>query len=238
MFTRSNLVLGLLAALLCGSGCKRKVAPSPPPPPPESLIDTDVDNLRESLFRGDQAVLSGQDVERILSARIPLADRHRLVVLRLGSRNVFVQEIADIEAQNSMNFLKALAAAPHLTQVRFMPALLVPEKRTIPYLREAAARFQADLLLVYGTRIRTFGRTRVLGADTVAAEAAVESILLDVRTGIVVESHQASESILATRAKGDLNFSQTVSKTATEALGKALLHLADDVVRFLGRATD
>jgi hypothetical protein len=130
--------------------------------------------------------------------------------------------------------LNSIAKSPQLTQVRFMPTLLIPERRTVPYLREAAARFQADLLLVYGTRVRTFRRDRLIGTDEVNAEAVVESVLLDVRTGIVIHSTQATETISAKKTPGDLNFSQTVAKAQTEATGKALLKVADAVVAFAG----
>jgi hypothetical protein len=114
-----------------------------------------------------------------------------------------------------------------------MPTLLIPERRTVPYLREAAARFQADLLLIYGTRIQTFRRDRLIGTDEVHAEAAVESVLLDVRTGIVIYTSQTAEGISAKKASGDVNFSQTVAKAETEATGKALVKLADAVVAFV-----
>jgi hypothetical protein len=227
--------LALLLTLLTTFGCAMKKMPVSAPPPPDLSIVGDSDNrLQESLFKGDQAVLSNQDIDRILTARITLEDRHRLVVLRLNARNIWVQEIADLETHNSEQFLKALTKAPQLTQVRFMPTLLIPERRTVPYLREAAARFQADLMLVYGTRVRTFQRDRLIGTDEVHAEAVVESVLLDVRSGIVIHAAQATESISAKKTPGDLNFSQTVVKAQTEATGKALLKLADTVVAFAG----
>jgi nucleotide-binding universal stress UspA family protein len=201
-----------------------------------SIVGDSDNRLQESLFKGDQAVLSNQDIDRILTARITLEDRHRLVVLRLNARNIWVQEIAELETRNSEQFLKALAKASQLTQVRFMPTLLIPERRTVPYLREAAARFQADLLLVYGTGVRTFQRDRLVGVDEVHADAVVASVLLDVRTGIVIHAAQATESISAKKTLGDLNFSQTVVKAQTEATGKALLKLADAVVEFAGPA--
>lgn len=210
----------------------KKMAAMPPPAPPPSIVGYDNDRLEESLFKGDQAVLSNQDIDRILTAHITLADRHRLVVLRLNTRNVWYQEIADIEAQNSARFLNTLSTASQFTQVRFMPALLIPEKRTVPYLREAAARFQADLLLVYGTRVQTFQRDRLIGTDEVHAEAVVESVLLDVRTGIVVFAAQTTEGVSAKKVPGDLNFSQTVVKAETEATGRAVVKLADAVLGF------
>jgi len=108
----------------------------------------------------------------------------------------------------------------------------VPERRTIPYLREAAARFQPDLLLIYTTRIRTFQRGRLLGVDTVKAESMAESVVLDVRTGIVIHTAQAAEGVTARKAPSDLNFSQTVAQAETEAMGKALVKLAESVTAF------
>ena len=227
--------LVLVLAFIGTVGCAKKMAPLAPPPPGVSIIGSDNERLQESLFKGDQAVLSNQDIDRILTARTTLADRHRVAVLRLNARNFYYQEIADLENQNSERLIKALASS-HLTQVRFMPTLLVPEKRTIPYLREAAARFQADLLFIYGTRVQTFQRDRLMGTDEVHAEAVVESVLLDVRTGIVIHSAQASEDISAKRTPGDLNFSQTIAKAQAEASGRALLKLAAEIQQFVNTA--
>jgi hypothetical protein len=230
---RTVVVLALLLPLLAASGCAMKKMSAPPAPALDLSIVGNGDNrLQDSLFKGDQAVLSNQDIDRILTARITLEDRHRLAVLRLDARSIRIQDIANLEAQNSEQFLNSIAKSPQFTQVRFMPALLIPERRTVPYLREAAARFQADLLLVYGTRVRTFRRDRLIGTDEVNAEAVVESVLLDVRTGIVIYTTQAIEIISAKKTQGDLNFSQTVAKAETEATGRALLKVADAVVAF------
>ena len=210
----------------------KKTAALPPPLRDTTILGTDDDRLQASLFKGDQAVLSNQDIDRILTARITLEDRHRLAVLRLSSRSFWSQEIAELEAQNSERFLKALSASPQFTRVRYVPTLLIPERRTVPYLREAAARFQADLLLIYSTHVRSFERDRLVGTDEVHAQAVVESVLLDVRTGIVIHTTQAAENMSAKKSAGDLNFSQTVVKAQTEAAGKATLKVADAVVAF------
>jgi hypothetical protein len=211
------LALILLQALGCAM---KKAAPPPPVGGYQGIVGDDTNRLQESLFKGDQAVLSNQDIERILTARVDLSDRHRLVVLGLNPRILWSQEIAALDAQNSERFLHALASATQLTQVRLMPALLVPEKRTIPYLREAAARFQADLLLVYTTRVRTFQRD-----------------LLDVRTGIVAHTARTTEDIAARKSPGDLNFAQTVAKAESNATGKALLKVADSVTMYFRDAS-
>ena len=227
----------VLWVLVLATGCAKKMAAPPPPPAPDDyqgIVGRETGRLQESLFKGDQAVLSNEDIERILTANITLADRHRLAVLGLNSGATWYQEVADLQSKNSERFLQALGSAPQITKVRLLPDLLVPEKRTVPYLREAAARFQADLLLVYSTRVQTFQRDRLIGSDEVKAECTVESVLLDVRTGIVLHTTRSAEAVSAKKSQGDLNFSQTVAKAETEAMGKALLKLADAVVTFVG----
>jgi hypothetical protein len=227
-------LLATALALFVMAGCGMKKVTAPPAPDGyQGIVASDNDRLQESLFKGDLAVLSNQDIERILGARLVMDDRHRLAVLRLNPRFTWSEELADLETQNSERFLQTLRSAKQLTQVRLMPALLVPEKQTVPYLREAAARFQADLLLVYATRVQTFRQYRVIGSDEVRARCIVDSVLLDVRTGIVVHSAQVGESVAAKKAPGELNFSETVAKAEANASGKALLKVADGVVAYI-----
>jgi len=115
--------------------------------------------------------------------------------------------------------------------------LLVPEKRTIPYLREAAARIQADLLFVYTTRIQYFRRDRFFKADQVHAQCVAESILLDVRTGIVAHTDHASENIALQKNPGDLNSDEMVARAQSEAKSKAVLSLANAVTAYLAAPT-
>jgi hypothetical protein len=74
---------------------------------------------------------------------------------------------------------------------------------------------------------------RFLGANQVQAECVVESVVLDVRTGIVAESARAAEAVFEQKTAADLNFSETVAKAETEAAGKALQKVAAAVVTFL-----
>src|SRR5215469_9697885 len=223
-----------LAALVLACGCAKKMAPLPPPPPPEAILGSE--SPQESLFKGDQAVLSDQDIGKILNTRLSLADRHRMAILSLASNGWWSEDLADMEAKNFDAMLHALKADPQLTDVRLLPSLLVLEKWTVPYLREAAARIQADLLFVYTTRIQTFNRSRFLKANEVHAQCVAESVLLDVRTGIVADTGRATENIALTKAASDLNFSETIARAESDARGKALVSLAQTVVKRLAEA--
>jgi len=127
----------------------------------------------------------------------------------MAKRELWSEEHAKADADNLVRFLERLKSSKRLTEAMQLPLLLVPEKRTVPYLREAAARFQADLLLVYDTHVRTFSKYRTLGKDEVKALCSVEAVLLDVRRGIVPFTASATEGISAKRTAEDLNFSET-----------------------------
>ena len=191
------------------------------------------ESLQYSLFKGDQTVLSDQDIARILGTQLKLTDRHRVAILSLNSISLWSEDLADIEARNFDNLVRTLKSSPQLTEVRLLPSLLVPEKRTVPYLREASARIQADLLFVYTARIQSFRRDRFLKPDEVRAQCVAESVLLDVRTGIVIHTARATENIAMKKTPADLNFSETIARAESETRGKALLTLANSVVTHL-----
>src|ERR1041384_7314563 len=233
-----NSQLRLIAFILAGfTGCSmhRAMPGPPPPPPPETILESA--DLQSSLFKGDQAVISDQDIARILNTQVNLAGRHRLAILNLGTRNSWSDELAEVEAKNSDNLLRTFKASPQFADALFLPSLLVPEKRTVPYLREASARIQADLLFVYNARIETFRRDRFFKSDEVHAQSIAESVLLDVRTGIVVDTAHASENISMKKPAADLNFSETVARAESEARGKAVITLANAVVQRLREET-
>jgi hypothetical protein len=228
-------ITGIAAMVsLMSVGCAmKKMAVAPPPPVPETILDSESNNPQASLFKGDQAVLSDQDIARILGTQVKVDERHHLAILGLNPDYFWSQDLAEAEAKNFDNLVKTLKASVQLTDVRFLPSLLVPEKRTVPYLREAAARVQADLLFVYTTRIQTFRHDRFLKPNEVHAQCVAESVLLDVRTGIVVQTGKATENIALVKTPTDANFSETEARAESEARGKALLSLGSQVVEHL-----
>jgi hypothetical protein len=235
---RDASIVLTLAALVLACGCAKKMAAPLPPPPPETILGSKSNGPQDSLFKGDQAVLSDQDIGKILNTRLSLADRHRMAILSLASSSWWSQDLADMEAKNFDAMLQALRADPQLSDIRLLPSLLVPEKRTVPYLREAAARIQADLLFVHTTRIQTFNRSRFLKPNEVHAQCVAESVLLDVRTGIVADTARATENIALTKAASDLNFGETIARAESDARGKALVSLAETVVKRLAKTDE
>jgi hypothetical protein len=197
------------------------------------VLGRNVSDEADSLFKGDSVVLSDAEIERILSFDFKLHDANRIAVLAIEGNRYWSEEYAKAQSANETALLTQLKGAHGVSDVALLPALLIPDKKTVPRLREAAARFQADLLLVYQARVHTYSKYRTMGKDEVKAQCTVEAILLDVRTGIIPYSKSATEEVSATRAESDLNFSETVANATAKSVGAAMNRVGADVVAFL-----
>lgn len=159
-----------------------------------------------SLFPGDIAVLNDSAIKRILTYRVTLPHAGRLAVLQLGEQRLSWWDSEDFTRLNQEltdSMLTALRRSPRITHAALLPAMLVPRQRTIPYLREAAARYKADLLLGYRTSCALFRRARFLKRSQFRTVCSVEAVLLDTRSGIVPFTAVATRSQTFEREKED-----------------------------------
>ena len=98
-----NLCVGstLFAIILMTCGCAHKAMAPPPPPPPETILGDDSAGLQQSLFKGDQAVLSDQDIARILGTQIKLSDMDAAMDMlssEIGQGAEYPEDLAGLEA--------------------------------------------------------------------------------------------------------------------------------------------
>jgi hypothetical protein len=189
-----------------------------------------------SLFATDEAVLSGANIEQILNSRVVIPKKARLAILQFGERRPWQwwsEDLARLDQEMEKGIMARLQNCARLTDVSLLPALMAPEKKTIPYLREAAARYQAELLLVYRSGSRNYDRYRFLGPEEVKAKCVVEAILLDVRTGVVPFSSVSANEYIAKKSREDYGFSETIAKAEIKATSMGPQKIAADLVAFL-----
>jgi hypothetical protein len=192
--------------------------------------------LAESLFKEDQAVLSNEDLQKILAARVVVPDKAKLAVVRFGRLPYWwgwSEDFVRVNDQIDADFLGKLRTSARLKEVAYLPSLVTPSLMTLPYLRQAAARCQADLLLVYRTSTRTYTKQRWFRADQTKAYCTVEAVILDTRTGLLPFSTVANEFYSAGRTKKEMDFAETVAKAEQQAIGRAWVRVAEDAVRYL-----
>ena len=194
--------------------------------------------LAESLFKEDQAVLSNEELERILAATVVLPERAKLAVVRFGRLPYWwgwSEDFVRLNEEIDSNFLGTLRGSPKLRDVAYLPPLVTPHLMTLPYLRQSAARVQADLVLVYRTSTRTYTKQKWFAADRTKAYCTVEAVVLDTRTGLIPFSTVVNEYYSATKTKGDMAFAETIARAEQKAIGQAWQRVARETVAYLDK---
>jgi len=191
-----------------------------------------------SLFSGDAAVLSDEAINTILTYEYSPPQLSRIALMPFGREawSSWSEELSLATDEMKDGVIDKLKASPRVYDASYLPSILIPEKRTVPHLREAAARYQADLMIVYRSYCRSFDRYRVFAADKSRSFCGIEAILLDTRTGLVPFTSIASRTFDVVENDADTNFQETRLKAQLTATSQALADVSTEIVNFLARS--
>lgn len=191
-----------------------------------------------SLFSSDAEVLIDADIARVLEYQYTPPARSRIALLPLGwnAWSSWSEQMSVATEDVNAALVARLRASSRVYDASFLPGILVPDKRTVPFLREAAARYQADLLLLIRPGCRSFEKYRLFSANQTRALCSVKAVLLDVRTGLVPFVATATQAFRAEQNDKDLSFRETVMKSQLDAIAAALGEVSQATVQFLERA--
>ena len=165
-----------------------------------------------------------------------LPEKSRVAVLKLSSDNDWRYYSSDFnELNNSLvkSLIIKLRSSSRMYDASFLPAMLVSEKSTVPVLREAAARFQADLLLAYMSTCQSYQKYRLIDPNETKSYCSIEAVLLDIRSGLIVKFIVSTEEYSIKKSTSDTNFYETIKKAELKAVAKALGNVANKIVSFL-----
>ena len=230
----ASFLLLMLMLVLAATACT--VQPASTVSRPDTYYESvAVDPPVASLFTADADVLSDEAIATALDFRYapPALSRIALMSFAPDSWSEWSEELAVASERMKTDVADRLLASPHVYDASYLPSILVPQVRTVPHLREAAARYQADLLLVYRSYCRSFERYRTFSADETRAFCGVEAVLLDTRTGLVPFTSTATRAFEAQQNDADMNFRETILKAQLKAINEALGDISAEVVIFL-----
>jgi hypothetical protein len=233
MKAREILALAFAGAVL--SGCATAKRPVAVMATPEYAAK---DPIATSLFPSDQAVLGDEAVARILSSKLELPAKAKLALMKFpdaeGSRFHWRDEEYLKGQQAQVDTLSnALLASEQIVEVIPLPSLMTPRQVSLPILREAAVRMQADLLLVFRVGSDTYSQYRTFAKDKVKAYSTCELVLLDVRTGLVPFTRVVSREKLELKQASDLELSETMRRAEQASAMEALRAAAQDLVSYI-----
>ena len=237
MKTKKMLVLTLAGVTL--SGCVSAKRPVAVMATPEYAAK---EPIATSLFPSDQAVLGDEAVARILSSKLELPAKAKLALMKFpdteGSRyygRSYWRDEDYLKGQQAQldTLSKALLASDQIVEVIPLPSLMTPRQLSLPILREAAVRMQADLLLVFRVGSDTYSQYRTFAKDKVKAYSTCELVLLDVRTGLVPFARVVSRERVELKQTSDLELSETMRRAEQASAADALHAAAEDLVTYI-----
>lgn len=198
--------------------------------------------IATSLFPSDQAVLGDEAVARILASKLELPTQAKLAIMKFpeaeGSRfrgryYWRDEEYLKLQQEQIDALSKTLVASDQIVEVTPLPSLMTPNRVSIPVLREAAVRMQADLLLVFRVGSDTYSQYRMFTKDKVKAYSTCELVLLDVRTGLVPFTRVVSSERLELKQSADLDLSETMRRAEQASAAEALKVSGENLAAFL-----
>ena len=228
-----NRILCSLTILLTAAGCAVPVSTGSRP---DAYYESaSAEPAAASLFSGDESVLSDEAIGRILGYRYSPPPSSRVALMPFGRElwSEWSEELALASDRIRTDVLEQLESSPRVYDASYLPSILIPDQKTVPHLREAAARYQADLLLVYRSYCRSFERYRLFAADRSRAYCGVEAVLLDTRTGLVPFTSVALQSFEANESDADINFRETVLRAQMNATAEALARVVGEILGYL-----
>ncbi|MCG7560812.1 MULTISPECIES: hypothetical protein [Pseudoalteromonas] len=203
---------------------------------PSSYYQEQASNSQNSLV-GDPVLGNNNDrIQELLNYQVRLPEKNRIAVLKLSQDKYWRAYSNDFTVLNDSlvkSLITKLRSSDRVYDASFLPAMLVSEKRSVSTLREAAARFQADLLLAYTSSCYSYQKYKFIDPNNSKSYCSVESILLDIRSGVIVKSIVSTEDFIASKASTDTNFRETMKRAELEAVAAALGNVASEVTSFL-----
>ena len=191
---------------------------------------------RMSILPDDAEALSDQSIAQFLEYEYQPPPLSRIAIVQLGqdSWSTWLGTLFLTSGPLGSWLLERFMDSPRVDDASYLPAIFIPEHKTVSSLREAAARYRADLLLVYQHFCSISTRSGLFRARHSEGICTVEAVLLDVRTGLVPMVSVASESFDSNDTPLVWKFRGTGFMAQVSATIVALNRMSEDVLQFLG----
>jgi hypothetical protein len=196
-------------------------------PPPE-----------QSLVPSDAATLDDAEIARILDARPQVPSRPRIALVHLQHNSADWVGMSSQEVVNAIGegLVGHLKDSHRVSDASYLPAFLFSRSPSVAQLREAAARYQADLVLIFSTDCSLHQQYNLFSANEARAYCNADSALLDVRTGLVPFAARADGIVTEKQAQAEYSVREALRRAELQGVDKAMQTDADAVVRFLDSA--
>lgn len=203
------------------------------------------DPITQSLFQDGSSTISEEDIQRLLDGQIQFPDSARLALYKISASSNSMHRYYTYQTNNEellkwqQNQIETLSetigSSNKIQKVMLMPSLLTHPYPNLTNLRESAVRMQADLLLIFSVKSDLYYKYRAFKKDQAKAFATVETVLLDIRTGVAPYSNIITREQLIQKTGLDLNLAEMQKRAENEAIILALEASGDALVEHLAK---
>lgn len=199
--------------------------------------------ITESLFNDKMSSISEENIQKILDGAYRLPDKIRIAIFKMENsttrRNYWYyqrdESFLKAEQASSDLLLTKLRAVPNVTSVVELPNLLISSSPNFTTLREAAVRMQADIVIVYSVYSDIYSKYKVFSKPELKAFATVQTLLLDVRNGLIPFSQTITKDAQTVQKKEDFNISEAEKRIQQEATQMSLNEIIERLTQFLSQ---
>ncbi len=202
-------------------------------------VDYKDESLAESLFNSDNSVLSNQVVDEILSGEIEFPDSAKIAVLKFPDNysNPYGSYLSETYLKNTQAYLDTISTVlsntGHFEDVVLLPNLLTPARPTIPLIREAAVRLQAEYILVYKINSNIYSKYRAFKSNEYKAFSTIEMVLIHTRTGVIPYTHIETQEAFRRKSREDTDDNEAIANVIKSATLNSLDGATSELTRFL-----
>ena len=197
--------------------------------------------LQQSLFSTKERTISEEGIQQILNSKINLPDTIRIALLNYSSNSMSRyydaywnnEDYLKVKQAHIEILKKQLGQIKTVKKIILMPTIMIGENPNIFTLREAAVRLQADLLYIFSINSDIYQKYKVFKKNEVKAYATCESLLMDIRTGIIPHSEVVTKDFLAQKTAQDLGDNDLRKRTEQAAILLALENIGEKLTEFL-----
>lgn len=197
--------------------------------------------ITKSLFNSNDRTISEEDIHRLLDGEIRLPDSARIAIYNFGTSTLnkyysgysYNEEYLKSRQNYIDTLISTLQNCQRIEKTILMPSILTNQEPTLTNLRESAVRLQADMLIIFSTTSDVYYKYKAFKKDQAKAFATIETVLLDIRTGVAPYSNIVTKEKLILKQETDLNIRETQKRAENEAVILALIESGGKMVEFL-----
>ncbi|MBK9580170.1 MAG: hypothetical protein IPK50_14560 [Fibrobacterota bacterium] len=198
----------------------------------------DYQQITASVFDADNKVVSQEAVDKLLSSGFRFDDTLKVALFKVKNAQTFrydyygytaTEEFLDMEQEYFSIVSDSLKMSKKVKWVKSIPSILTPKSIVLPNLREAAARLQANVLIIYSVQSDIFTDYKFFAKNEVKAYSTVEMIAFDTRTGIIPISEIKTAKNIQQQAREDANLSEAKKRAQKMAIIESLKNVVRQV---------